>query len=474
VAAAAAAVLAAPADAATHRSKPVLAQGIGMKSHPSTRVRALQRALVRHGYSVGPAGVDGRFGPRTRIAVRRAQRHHHLKVDGVVGPATRRALRLGAASHARASHKRRTTSHRAATRVRINPAPIASLPIAPSATPPAPAVRIPQRSSIEPSTSTSGIGLLIVIALVALTAPILGLVYRRRQRDHLPVGAEEPIGADPSSSTAAPAASPIESIADAPPPEVPASTAAPQVAASTEAPEVAAPTAVPSGGLAPGSLVIGYVTEPLTNGAKVHRVPERDIEGACQRAGWQLVDIVRDHQNGRILERPSLSRALERIAAGEAKALVVNDARLMSRSTDFATFMQWFRDSGAALIALDLGLDTSTTEGSRVASALITLNGWASQWLSNGTRRHATNGHPKSADHARVPIGERADVLERIAEMDKGGMSAQEIADQLNEEGVPTLFATERWWPSSVQAALRYWRAGSASRRERLAATKGG
>src|SRR5919197_3014040 len=140
VAVAAAAVLPAAAGAATHRSKStgaathkstsVLAQGIGMKSHPSTRVRQLQRALVRHGYSVGPAGVDGRFGPRTRIAVRRAQRHHHIKVDGVVGPATRRALRLGAESHARASHKPRTTSHRAATRVRINPAPIASLPIA--------------------------------------------------------------------------------------------------------------------------------------------------------------------------------------------------------------------------------------------------------------------------------------------------------------------------------------------------------
>ena len=154
----------------------------------------------------------------------------------------------------------------------------------------------------------------------------------------------------------------------------------------------------------------------------------------------------------------------------------------MSRAADFASFMQWFRDRDAALIALDLGLDTSTPEGSRVASALITLNGWASEWLANGTRRTAVNVHAKSNGHAKSnahastdhppPISERSDLLERIAEMDKGGMSAQEIADQLNEEGVQTLFATERWWPSSVQAALRYWRA--ASRRERLAATKGG
>jgi hypothetical protein len=38
----------------------------------------------------------------------------------------------------------------------------------------------------------------------------------------------------------------------------------------------------------------------------------------------------------------------------------------------------------------------------------------------------------------------------------------QEIADQLNDEGVRTLFGAEQWWPSSVQTALRYWRARTA------------
>ena len=47
-------------------------------------------------------------------------------------------------------------------------------------------------------------------------------------------------------------------------------------------------------------------------------------------------------------------------------------------------------------------------------------------------------------------------------------MALQEIADQLNDEGVPTLFGTQKWWPSSVQTGLRYWRAGSVARLEQL------
>src|SRR5205085_2291100 len=83
--------------------------------------------------------------------------------------------------------------------------------------------------------------------------------------------------------------------------------------------------------------------------------------------------------------------------------------------------------------ALDLGLDTSTPEGRRVAGALITLNGWASEWLADGTHRSATNGRPKNRERGRAPLHQRADVLQRIGEMDESGMSAQQIADQLNE-----------------------------------------
>ena len=71
----AASALAAPAPAAA-------------RGTPNTA--ALQVALkALHHYSGGIDGINGR---RTRLAVRRYQRSHHLPVDGVAGPRTRRKL----------------------------------------------------------------------------------------------------------------------------------------------------------------------------------------------------------------------------------------------------------------------------------------------------------------------------------------------------------------------------------------------
>jgi hypothetical protein len=200
----------------------------------------------------------------------------------------------------------------------------------------------------------------------------------------------------------------------------------------------------PRTGLRPGAPVVGYVTAPehAVNGDL--SATERTIEQACERAGWRLVAIVRDPEGGRILDRPGLSHALALITDGQAEGLVVSDARLLSRSLDFAGLVNWFRDAEAALIALDLGLDTSTPEGNRVASTLITLTGWAGERIA----RRTTPG---------VPV--RPAVLERIAAMHRDNVSLQAIADHLNAEGEPTPTGGEVWWPTTVQTALRYWRA---------------
>lgn len=53
-------------------------------------VSVLQFLLLRSSSSAGP--IDGEFGPRTRAAALRFQRHAGLAADGIVGPRTRRAL----------------------------------------------------------------------------------------------------------------------------------------------------------------------------------------------------------------------------------------------------------------------------------------------------------------------------------------------------------------------------------------------
>lgn len=51
-------------------------------------VRSVQVLLNEAGQSVGPAGVDGIFGPDTDAAVRRFQLARLITIDGIVGPVT--------------------------------------------------------------------------------------------------------------------------------------------------------------------------------------------------------------------------------------------------------------------------------------------------------------------------------------------------------------------------------------------------
>jgi DNA invertase Pin-like site-specific DNA recombinase len=221
-------------------------------------------------------------------------------------------------------------------------------------------------------------------------------------------------------------------------------------------------------GLRDGEPVIGYVsasTDP--DGTGIHR-SERAIEQACHRSGWRLLDVLHDLESHRTMRRPGLFAALERIADGEARGLVVSDAMLLGRSmVDLAPLMRWFRDASAAFIALDLGLDTSTPRGTRVAMALIRLSSWDRGRLVDG------NGHGLAAPRVNggtngAASRDRAALLARLATMHDDDMSLQEIADRLNAEGEPTLNGGDVWWPSSVRTALRYARAQRVSLTDEL------
>jgi DNA invertase Pin-like site-specific DNA recombinase len=195
----------------------------------------------------------------------------------------------------------------------------------------------------------------------------------------------------------------------------------------------------------------------------------RQIEAACESSQWELAEVVTDRESGRGLERPGLAYALHQIAEGKARGLVVSDLRRLSRSiVDLGALMEWFRDAGAGLVALDLNVDTSTPAGYEVAATLITLGDWEHERIARRTRSGLAEVRASGRPTGRPKVSDRPDLVERITAMRGANMTLQAIADQLNAEGVPTLRGGAMWRPSSVQAALGYRRPGTRGARDQL------
>jgi len=457
----------APASAATQPA-PVLAQGAGMGAKPSVAVRRVQRVLHSRGYSLGQPGVDGRFGPLTDAAVRHFQADRGLAADGIVGPKTNKVV-----SRIERSQKRPSSARRTGSRTKKS-----TLPKLVTTSPPA-TKTAPAATNDDNATSA---GWLVVIALIAAVAAFSVAIAAsvRRRPGRRPAGG--PTVAPLSHELYLEGHSAQEDVADfrgqaiattvtGEPGEAPDKTW--YLVDDTRKP---APVWVsdeeiqrsPSR-LEPGESVIGYVTVSSEGNRNEADGAVHDIEAACEHAQWELVEVVTDRESGRGLERPGLAYALGQIAEGKARGLIVNDLRRLSRSiVDLGALMQWFRDAGAGLVALDLDVDTSTPGGHEVAATLITLGDWERERIARRTRSGLAEVRASGRPTGRPSVSDRPDLVERITAMRAASMTLQAIADQLNAEGVPTLRGGAMWRPSSVQAALGYRRPGTRTPRDQF------
>ncbi len=184
------------------------------------------------------------------------------------------------------------------------------------------------------------------------------------------------------------------------------------------------------------------------------------VEATCAQRGWQLADVVVDAgASGRDLERPGIRRVLEAIASGEVDGVVVAKLDRLSRSlADLLAVVEWIADAGAVLVAVDLGVDTTSPGGRLVLHVLGAIAEW-----ERGTIRERTVDAlaARRADGKAISgpsVVDRPELAARIAARRAEGWSYQAIADELNALGVPTLRGGALWRVSSVQAAAGYKR----------------
>lgn len=205
--------------------------------------------------------------------------------------------------------------------------------------------------------------------------------------------------------------------------------------------------------------VVGYTRvstiDQATDGFGL-QAQEQVIEQECERRGWTLVSIESDHgESGKSLDRPALRSALGKVASGEAGGLVVSKLDRLSRSVaDFASLLTWFTESGRTLIALDLGIDTSTPGGRLVANVFASVAEWEREVIAARTKEglHAAReaGRPISGPS----IADNPELTAKIQALRSDGLTMRQIADTLNADGTPTLRGGKTWRPSSLQSVV--------------------
>jgi DNA invertase Pin-like site-specific DNA recombinase len=203
--------------------------------------------------------------------------------------------------------------------------------------------------------------------------------------------------------------------------------------------------------------VIGYVRvsteEQGLSGAGL-QAQRAAIIAECERRGWTLVEIAEDvGRSGKDLKRPGIHAALDVLAAGEASALVVAKLDRLSRSMlDFARIMATAQKQSWALVALDVQVDTSSPGGEAMAHMLATFAQFERRLISERTKQALAQ---KRASGVRLGAPPEIDplVATRIRDERAAGSTLREIAERLNNDGVPTARGG-RWRASTLQRVL--------------------
>lgn len=210
--------------------------------------------------------------------------------------------------------------------------------------------------------------------------------------------------------------------------------------------------------------IIGYARvsteEQAVSGLGID-AQDAEIRRQVELRGWKLVGILRDEgHTAKTLERPGLQQALERIAARKADGIIVAKLDRLSRSTvDFGLLLEWFQQLDATLVALDLGVDTSTPGGRLVANVIMSVAEWERDANAERTRAALAALRARGKSISRPAVADRPELVQRIRTMrEEEGLTLQAIADTLNAEGVPTSRGAKQWRVSSVQSAAGYTR----------------
>jgi DNA invertase Pin-like site-specific DNA recombinase len=160
-------------------------------------------------------------------------------------------------------------------------------------------------------------------------------------------------------------------------------------------------------------------------------------------------------------ERPELGPVLASMGPGDVLAVAQLD-RLSRSVLDFASLLARSTAAGWSVVALDLGVDTTTPNGRLVAHVLMAVAEWEREVIGqrvreglaqSGKRLGRRPGLPPVGAAAKGPAPVAPEVWEALRDLRAAGRSPASIADRLNAYG-HTSPRGGRWHRESVRRLL--------------------
>jgi DNA invertase Pin-like site-specific DNA recombinase len=180
------------------------------------------------------------------------------------------------------------------------------------------------------------------------------------------------------------------------------------------------------------------------------------IRSACELKGWTLRAVYEDAGvSSTAANRPGLDSALAACRSHDDALLIVAKLDRLSRSMlEFATLVERMKREPWRLVALDLGVDTTTPNGEFVANVMSSFAQFERQMISVRTKEALVAARERG-----VRLGRRSaitdDTKQRILKLRRDGWTASAIAQHFEQIAVPAPQGGQRWHKSTVTRVIK-------------------
>jgi DNA invertase Pin-like site-specific DNA recombinase len=178
------------------------------------------------------------------------------------------------------------------------------------------------------------------------------------------------------------------------------------------------------------------------------------ISAEAVRRGWTVVWIEDRGESGKSMKRAGIADALRLLKRKECAVLVVAKLDRLSRSVhDFAGLLKLSRRQKWGVVALDLGVDTTTPTGRLVANVMMSVAEWEREVIAARTRDALAERRAAGVRLGRERVVDSA-VVARIMCDTAEGWQPGAIARRLDADGIATPAGGRRWYVSTVSRII--------------------